>query len=96
MRTALGPGLEFLEYLAPAGGREAAAGRQTNDLASVTTVLVSDDAVVDALGLRGAGYEWVSPGAIDLHDRGLGAARMATVQDPDGHFVRLVQKGDVK
>jgi hypothetical protein len=31
-----------------------------------------------------------------LHDPGLGFAKAATVQDPDGHFIRLVQKGEGK
>jgi hypothetical protein len=86
--------VEFLEYLAPAGGRPAPADRQANDLAAVTTVLISDDADGDAASLRRAGFEWVSPGAIGIHDVAFGATKAATVQDPDGHFIRLVQKGD--
>jgi len=96
MRTPMGPGVEFLEYLAPAGGRPAPADRKANDLASVTTVFVSDDAEGDAAKLRTAGYNWVSPGAIDIHDRSLGYAKAATIEDPDGHFIRLVQKGDAQ
>jgi catechol 2,3-dioxygenase-like lactoylglutathione lyase family enzyme len=96
MRLPSGPGVEFLEYLAPAGGRLAGQDRQANDLIAVTTVFVSDDAAGDAMALQSAGYEWVSPGAIELHDRALGYAKAATVQDPDGHFIRLVQKGETK
>ena len=96
MRTPMGPGVEFLEYLAPAGGRPAPVDRKANDLAAVTTVFVSDDAETDAAALRHAGYDWVSPGAIDIHDRGLGYAKAATIEDPDGHFIRLVQKGEGK
>ncbi len=96
MRLPSGPGVEFLEYLAPAGGRLAGPDRQATDLAAVTTVFVSDDAAGDAAALQSAGYAWVSPGAIELHDRALGCAKMATVQDPDGHFIRIVQKGGTK
>jgi catechol 2,3-dioxygenase-like lactoylglutathione lyase family enzyme len=96
MRTPAGPGVEFLEYLAPAGGRPAPADLAANDLAAVTTVFVSDDAAADATALRRAGYEWVSPGAVDMNDRSLGYAKAATIEDPDGHFIRLVQKGDTK
>lgn len=96
MRTPTGPGVEFLEYLAPAGGRTAPADRKANDLGAVTTVFVSDDAAGDAAALRKAGYDWVSPGAIDIHDPALAYTKAATVQDPDGHFIRLVQKGDSK
>jgi catechol 2,3-dioxygenase-like lactoylglutathione lyase family enzyme len=96
MRAPSGPGVEFLEYLAPAGGRPAPADRKANDLAAVTTVFVSDGAEGDAAALHEAGYAWVSPGAVDIHDRGFGYAKAATVEDPDGHFVRLVQKGEAK
>ncbi|HEX4823894.1 MAG TPA: VOC family protein [Candidatus Polarisedimenticolaceae bacterium] len=96
MRLMKGPGVEFLEYLAPQGGREAAADTQANDLVAVTTVLVTDDADGDAAALRKAGYEWVSPGAVALSDRALGLAKAATIKDPDGHFIRLVQEGASK
>ena len=93
MRAPAGPGVEFLEYLAPQGGREAAGDTQANDLVAVTTVLVTDDADADATALRKAGYEWVSPGAVAIRDRELGFMKAATVKDPDGHFIRLVQEG---
>ncbi len=96
MRPPAGPGVEFLEYLAPRTGRKAAADRQANDLVAVTTVLVSDNAAGDAAALEKAGYGDVSSGAVDIHDRAVGYAKAATVQDPDGHFIRLVQKGDAK
>jgi hypothetical protein len=88
--------VEFLEYLAPAGGRSAPTDRKANDLAAVTTVLVSDDAERDATALRKAGFDWVSPGAVEIHDPGFGYSKAATIEDPDGHFIRLVQKGEAK
>jgi catechol 2,3-dioxygenase-like lactoylglutathione lyase family enzyme len=89
MRAPSGPGVEFLEYLSPSGGRPADDDTQANDLVAVTTILVSDDAESDAKALRKAGYAWVSPGAVEL-----GLRKTATIKDPDGHFIRLVQKGD--
>ena len=96
MRAAAGPGVEFLEYLAPAGGRPAPADRRTNDLAAVTTVLVSNDVQADATSLRAQGYDWVSPGTVTLNDQSLGYAKAATLEDPDGHLIRLVQGADKK
>jgi catechol 2,3-dioxygenase-like lactoylglutathione lyase family enzyme len=96
MRAAKGPGVEFLEYLAPSGGRPAPPGRKANDLAAVTTVLVSDDAQDDAAALRAAGYAWISSGTVEIKDHSLGFTRAATVEDPDGHFIRLVQQGERK
>jgi len=91
MRAAMGPGVEFLEYLAPAGGRPADDDTRANDLVAVTTILVSDDADGDAKKLQASGYEWVSPGTVTLNDRTLGFTKAATIKDPDGHFIRLVQ-----
>jgi catechol 2,3-dioxygenase-like lactoylglutathione lyase family enzyme len=96
MRPPAGPGVEFLEYLSPTNGRAASDGRQTNDLVAVTTVLVSDDAAADVAALKESGFNQISPGVIDMQDGTLGVSKAATVQDPDGHFVRLVQKGDAQ
>jgi catechol 2,3-dioxygenase-like lactoylglutathione lyase family enzyme len=96
MRPPAGPGVEFLEYLAPTTGRAASSDRQANDLVAVATVLVSDDAASDVAALKKAGFNQSGPGAIDIQDRALGIRKAATIQDPDGHFIRLVQKGDAQ
>ena len=96
MRAPKGPGVEFLEYLAPSGGRPAPTDLKPNDLAAVTTVLVSDDVAKDAASLRSQGYDWVSPGAVGIENDDLGYAKAATLEDPDGHLIRLVQQGEHK
>jgi catechol 2,3-dioxygenase-like lactoylglutathione lyase family enzyme len=92
-RAPAGPGVEFLEYLAPAGGRAADADQQANDLGSVTTVFDVADASGEAEALRAAGYAWVSPGVVGMDDPGAGFTKAATLKDPDGHFIRLIEKG---
>ena len=95
MRAAAGPGVEFLQYLTPSTGRPAG-DTAPNDLVAVTTVLVSSDVDKDAAALSAAGYGWVSPGPVGMDDRGAGFKRSATLTDPDGHHVRLVDEGASK
>jgi catechol 2,3-dioxygenase-like lactoylglutathione lyase family enzyme len=91
LRAPSGPGVEFLDYLAPSDGRPAPADARANDLASTTTVIAVPDAESAATELVRAGYAWVSPGAVKVRPE-LGASRIALVRDPDGHFVRLIEK----
>jgi catechol 2,3-dioxygenase-like lactoylglutathione lyase family enzyme len=91
LRAPSGPGVEFLDYLAPSDGRPVPVDARANDLASTTTVIAVPDAEAAAVELVRAGYDWVSPGAVKVRPD-LGASRIALVRDPDGHFVRLIEK----
>jgi catechol 2,3-dioxygenase-like lactoylglutathione lyase family enzyme len=92
LRAAAGPGIEFLEYLAPRDGRPAPADLKANDTAHWQTVLAARDADVEPKALRSAGGFFVSPGAQRLAERALGFARAALLRDPDGHGVELVER----
>jgi catechol 2,3-dioxygenase-like lactoylglutathione lyase family enzyme len=84
-----GPGLEFLQYVMPAGGRSSP-GYRPSDIAHVHVVVEVDDfdAAVDRLMRADAGF--VSPRPIQT---GGGAFTHAVmVKDPDGHAVLLVQR----
>ena len=94
LRAGAGPGVEFLEYLAPAGGSPAPPGAKANDLASTATVVEVAEVESAARSLLEGGYTWVSPGAVALPKDALSLSKAALVRDPDGHFVRLIQKGD--
>jgi catechol 2,3-dioxygenase-like lactoylglutathione lyase family enzyme len=87
---AQGPGLEFLQYLTPAGGRPAPVDAHPNDLAHVHVVLAVDDIehVVDQLTRSNAAF--ISPGVVAADALGFG--KSALVKDPDGHAVMLVQR----
>jgi catechol 2,3-dioxygenase-like lactoylglutathione lyase family enzyme len=90
LKAARGPGLEFLEYLAPRNGRPAA-GIQPNDLAHwETTVTTADgDLALERFVKQRAAL--VSP-ALALLGRPLDVAKALLVQDPDGHAVKVVQR----
>lgn len=85
---AQGPGLEFLQYLTPSGGRPAPVTLLPNDVAHVRVVLEVDDVqqIADQLTQRRARF--VSPGVVDLAGEGRGLL----VKDPDGHALMLVQR----
>jgi catechol 2,3-dioxygenase-like lactoylglutathione lyase family enzyme len=66
LRAASGPGIEFLEYLAPQDGRPTPADLAANDLAHWQTRLVVVDADRAAATVDGEGLRRVSPGVVSL------------------------------
>ncbi len=90
LRSPAGPGIEFLEYLAPTDGRTIPADERPNDLVHwQTTILVRDLDRVSAR-LDSAGVARVSRSVGQVPDRNLGAVRGILVRDPDGHVVQLI------
>ncbi len=88
IKVEAGPGIEFLEYLAPRDGRPAPADLKANDFAHWQTTLATQGLDGLATSLRAF---FVSPGAIALPDSSLGFRRGLLVRDPDGHAMRLVE-----
>jgi catechol 2,3-dioxygenase-like lactoylglutathione lyase family enzyme len=82
------PGLEFLQYLTPSGGRSAPIAR-ANDLVATRTVVEVDD--VDALAdkLQASSVSFISPRPVSVP--GASWSKGLMVRDPDGHAVLLVQ-----
>ena len=91
VRASRGPGIEFLEYLAPRDGRPAPVDLRASDIAHWETTLLSASPGRLLGSLRSRVFGLVSPGVIDLPE---GSAARATmlVRDPDGHGVRLSTK----
>lgn len=92
LRAASGPGIEFLEYLAPRDGRPFPADERANDLVHWQTTMLVPDAGAAAAALRRGRFRLVSPGAVTLPDGALGFQRGLRVRDPDGHVVQLVER----
>jgi catechol 2,3-dioxygenase-like lactoylglutathione lyase family enzyme len=90
LRAADGPGIEFLEYLAPRSGRDFPRGARANDLLHWQTRLVIPDAGAAAARLDAERVEFVSPGAIGIGGSGAGTVGLQ-VRDPDGHVLQLVE-----
>jgi catechol 2,3-dioxygenase-like lactoylglutathione lyase family enzyme len=89
LRAPAGPGIELLEYLAPAGGRPRPPDARANDLLHWQTDLVAADPSREATRVRDGGGAWLSPGAVALPDASLGFDRALLAADPDGHVVRV-------
>ena len=87
-----GPGLEFLEYLTPVGGRTMSQTVKANDLTYWETTLVVGDIEAMASRLRVGKYAFLSSGVVTLPDRALGFTKGLLVRGPDGHAMRLVEK----
>lgn len=79
-----GFGIEFLEYLAPPGGRPYPADSRPTDLWHWHSALVVDDASQAYQQLREANYSIISNGIINLNHQNTFLAR-----DPDGHAVLI-------
>ncbi len=87
LRAEAGPGIEFLEYLAPRDGRAAPRDSRPNDLAHWQTRLVAEK-----LSSRAPPHaELVSPGAVNTAGGELGFREGLSIRDPDGHVLQLVR-----
>jgi catechol 2,3-dioxygenase-like lactoylglutathione lyase family enzyme len=92
VRAAKGPGIEFLEYLAPRDGRPAPADLRANDIGHWQTTLVAEK-LEALLGLaRDHRATLVSPGPVDAASLSLGFKAGALARDPDGHGMRFVER----
>lgn len=83
LKAERGPGIEFLEYIAPPGGRGLPNDTEANDLIFWNTQLVVDDLSQQTGALRGNGTRFVSKPGVNP------AAQI--VRDPDGHALQLNQ-----
>jgi catechol 2,3-dioxygenase-like lactoylglutathione lyase family enzyme len=85
LRAAKGPGIEFLEYVAPRDGRPIPSDEKANDLVHWQTRLGVARVKDAEVAVRAARVPLVSPGAVDVPGAGAGLV----VRDPDGHAVEL-------
>ena len=92
MRSDAGPGVEFLEYLAPRNGRPRPTDVRANDIVHWQTVIETTELDLLARKLTDARVGFVSPGVITMPREQAGYKKGALVSDPDGHNVLLIQK----
>ena len=83
LRAGSGPGVEFLEYVAPRDGRPYPTDEKPNDLVHWQTQVRTSDVQRAVRQLRAP---LVSSGAVEI-----GSGKAAIVRDPDGHAVELLQ-----
>jgi catechol 2,3-dioxygenase-like lactoylglutathione lyase family enzyme len=92
LRAQAGPGIEFLEYLAPRDGRPAPKDTRANDLWHWQTTLSTAGAETAVRSLRGSSGRMVSPGIAKAFDRNLGFTKGFLARDPDGHGLQIIEK----
>jgi catechol 2,3-dioxygenase-like lactoylglutathione lyase family enzyme len=80
-----GPGIEFLDYRAPPGGRPAPVDTRSDDVVHVHLVLLVADFDEQIRALEENHVRFVSAGVVTFAD----GSRAAMVRDPDGHALLL-------
>jgi catechol 2,3-dioxygenase-like lactoylglutathione lyase family enzyme len=91
LRASSGPGIEFLEYLSPSGGRPRPPDLRANDLAAWQTRMRVRDTGAAETALRSVRAPMLSPGLVHVPDAAPAFSEGVLVQDPDGHEVALVK-----
>ncbi len=86
-----GPGIEFLEYLAPRNGRAFPNDERASDVVHWQTTLTVNDAEAAARNLKANRSMFVSPGLVQLGRDDLGFTKALLVRDPDGHVLELIE-----
>ncbi len=93
LRAEHGPGIEFLEYIAPPGGRSLADDAKANDLVFWHTHLIADGLDDFAAKLRERQTRFVSERLAELPGEVSQSTRSAIVRDPDGHALQFIEEG---
>lgn len=92
LKAQSGPGVEFLDYLAPKDGRPAPVDSRANDLWHWQTAMGVGSADTAAQKIKSARGRAISPGVVMIPDRVLGFNKGFLVRDPDGHAMQLVER----
>lgn len=92
LKSPVGPGIEFLEYLEPKDGRLLPADAKPNDLLHWQTTLVVKDVKAIQQRLRLNQSQFISPNVVAIPKQTLGFKKGFLIRDPDGHTMRLVEK----
>jgi hypothetical protein len=92
LRSASGPGIELLEYLAPRDGRPFSRDEHANDIVHRQTILVTRDAEMAARESYAAKVNFLSSGMVPNQTTQLGFTKAFLVRDPGGHAIQIEQK----
>ncbi|HEY2458473.1 MAG TPA: VOC family protein [Candidatus Acidoferrum sp.] len=91
IRAGSGPGIEFLEYLTPRGGRLRPIAK-ANDLIHWQTTLITPDVEALASKLRAEHADFISSGVNVVPKDKFGFGKGLLVRDPDGHAMLLIEE----
>jgi catechol 2,3-dioxygenase-like lactoylglutathione lyase family enzyme len=92
LRAQSGPGIEFLEYLAPRDGRPVPKDTRANDIWHCQTTLSTENAQKAVPKFRAASGRMISPGVVAMPDKSLGFMKGFLARDPDGHGLQVIER----
>ena len=92
LRAQDGPGIEFLEYLAPRDGRPAPKDTRANDVWHWQTTVSTATAKTAVQALRGSAGRVISSAIAKLPQSSFGFSKGFLARDPDGHGLRVIEK----
>jgi catechol 2,3-dioxygenase-like lactoylglutathione lyase family enzyme len=92
LRAAAGPGIEFLDYLAPRDGRSAPADTRANDLWYWQTDVITQNASAAAQKSRSARVRLTSSTVVEFPEKAPGFNKGFLLRDPDNHTLRVIEK----
>jgi len=92
LRAEKGPGIEFLEYISPPGGRALPENAKANDLIFWHTDLLADEINGLASRLHDRGTRFVSAPSVRLRGDSSDSVDRVMLRDPDGHALELIRQ----
>ncbi len=92
MRALNGPGVEFLEYMAPRDGRPYPVDSKANDVWHWQTRFSVASAEEVARQLRSSRARMLSTGVVELPQGTAGLRKSVIARDPDGHAVEIAER----
>lgn len=87
LRSSSGPGIEFLEYVAPRDGRQNPGDARASDLWSSETTIIAKDFPNALAELAAENVEFVSSEPQETVPLGQKGSRGVLLRDPDGHLI---------
>jgi len=94
LRAEKGPGIEFLEYISPPGGRALPENAKANDLIFWHTDLLADEINGLASRLHERGTRFVSAPSVRLRGDASDSVDRVMLRDPDGHALALIRRAE--
>jgi hypothetical protein len=91
LRVERGPGIEFLEYVTPPGGRRLPADSKASDLVFWHTLLTVNDFDGLISSCRKGSTQFVSTRVTSISGATPKPTRGLIVRDPDGHALEFVE-----
>ena len=92
LRVASGPGIEFLEYLAPRDGRPAPKDTRANDLWHWQTTLLTANTTQTTQKLGCGLARVISAGVAQISDKNFAFTKGFLARDSDGHDLQFIEK----